>query len=424
MRRGRPKGSKNKPKIDLKKNQNGSYTISIKMEKQVEEQPVNRNSNRGYVNWGSRNDYPLQLSNLYYNSPTHKACVDFTATAILGDGIDYVTSGINEYDNTPNYQYSWDELIYNCALDKVIYGSFALQIIKNKDNETYSFFHQPIANVRCSPKDEDGVITSYWISEDWSATQKYPPVELKAFGFQDDEEIKSGEAYLFVSSDYTPDIEYYSVPSYSSAIKSIQTEIELLRFDLKSVLNNFSASGILTLNRIDDDAERQAVIDNIQALFTGSDNANSIIVNFKNNEDEIPTVFTKIDKDAGNNVNLFEQLNDRVVSKIIASHRISNKALIGYEADSAMLGGEGNVLSVAYNLFNKTVVTKMRNSIVRAINNSLNMNGINTQIKLKPLSFNILETVDTQNNSVDTTQESNDEISERATSENRGDVNQ
>lgn len=416
----RPKGSKNKPKIELHKGNGGSYVLTINLEKQIEEQPINRDSNMGYVKWGVRNDYGTKLSNLYYNSPTHKACCDFAATAVLGDGVDYVTSGLNAIDNAPNYQYSWDELIYNIALDKVIFGGYAIQIIKNNDGKTYSFYHQPMSNVRASKKDEDGVITSYWISEDWTATSKYPPIELPAFGFQDDEEIKKGQAYLFVNWDYTPDIEYYGVPMYTAAIKAIQTEAELMRYDLRSVLNNFSASGILSMNRIDDEEEKKATIDNIQALFTGADNANSIIINFKNNDEETPATFTKIDKDAGNNVNLFEQLNERVIAKIIASHRISNKALIGYEADSAMLGGEGNVLNVAFNLYSKTVITRLRNSIVRTINNALKINGIDTQIVLKPLTFNIETSNATQNTNSDVNKENTDEQSEKATTENKG----
>ena len=417
---GRPKGSKNKPKIELKKGNGGSYVLTVNLEKQIEEQPINRNSNRGWINWGTRNDYGIKLSNLYYNSPTHKACCDFAATAVLGDGVDYVKSNIDQYDNAPNYQYSWDELIYNIALDKVIYGGYAIQIIKNNDDKTYSFYHQPISNVRASEKDEDGVITSYWISEDWTSISKYPPIEIDAFGFQDDEEIKKGKPYLFVNWDYTPDIEYYGTPMYTAAIKSIQTEAELLRYDLRSVLNNFSASGILTLNRIDDDDEKKAIIDNIQTMFTGSDNANSIIINFKNNDEETPATFTKIDKDAGNNVNLFEQLNERIISKIIAAHRVSNKALVGYEADSAMLGGEGNILNVAYNLYNKTVITRLRNSIVRTINNALKINGIETEIILKPMTFNVETSIATQNTDADVERESTDEQSEKATSENKG----
>lgn len=413
---GRPKGSKNKPKIELTKRKDGSAVITIKMEKQVEGMPINRNSNQGFIKWGIRNDYPQRLSDLYYNSVTHKSCVDFAVTAILGDGIDYEAMMSNDSELVPNYQYSWDELLERISLDYVLYGTFALQIIKNRDDKTYSFFHQPMGDVRFSPRNEDGVIESYWVSSDWTQTGLYPPVELKSFAFQEEEEIKGGQAYLYVYDGYSPDIAMYPVPNYVSALKPIQTEIELERYDLRSVTNNFSASGILTLNRVDDEQDRNMLIQNIQAMFTGADNANSLIINFKNNDEEEPATFVKIDKDSGNNVNLFEQSNERIIAKIIAAHKISNKALIGYEADSAMLGGEGNILNIAFNLYNKTVANKLRRNIVNTVNRALAMNGVETKIVLKPLQFNITETTDTSSNN--TVIDDKNEDTEKATSEN------
>lgn len=369
---------------------NTSHLITIKAEKQVEGTPVIRDGRRGWINFGLKNDYPLQLSNLYYNSPTHKDCCDFAATAIIGDGVDYETMKIADTDLTPNNIYSWDELLENIALDYVIYGSYALQIIKNRDGRSYSFYHQPINEVRCSPKDDNGDITSYWICKDWTAIGKFPPIEMESFNFRENESIKSGVAYLYVYNNYSPEVEYYSLPHYISALKAIQTEIELCRYDLRSVLNNFSASGILTLNAVETEEDRNNIIRNIQAMFSGSDNANSLIINFKQNDEDTPASFIKIDKDAGNSVNLFEQTNTRIVSKIIAGHRITNKALIGYEADSAMLGGEGNILNVAFNLYNKTVVSKMRRNIVNTINKMLQMNGVDVTLALKPLTFNVV----------------------------------
>lgn len=413
----RPKGSRNRPKVTLS-SKNGSAVITVKLEKQIEGTPVNRRSAMGWVNWGVRNDYPQRLSDLYYNSVSHKGCIDFTTTAICGSGVDYDAMKINESESYPNYQESWDTLIEKCAKDLCIYGGYALQIIKNNDDKTYSFYHQPFGDVRCSERDEDGVIMSYWVCPDWTMTATYPPVELPAFGFQEDEEIKSGKAYLYVYTDYSPDLNYYPVPQYIAALKPIQTEIELERYDLRSVTNNFSASGILTLNRVDDDNERDMLLQNIKTVFQGADNANSIIINFKNNDEEQPATFVKIDKDAGNNVNLFEQANNRIIAKIIAAHRISNKALIGYEADSAMLGGEGNVLNVAFNLFNKTVATNMRKKLIGTLNKAFKMNGIDTTIVLKPLTFNVVETKDTNENITETVEDATSNNTEKATTEN------
>ena len=415
---GRPKGSKNKPKIELQKRPDGSAILTIKFEKQVEGMPINRDSSLGWVKWGVRNDYPQRLSDLYYNSVTHKSCIDFAVTAILGDGVDYDAMEAKESELVPNYQYSWDELIERISLDYVLYGSFAIQIIKNNDDNTYSFFHQPMSDVRFSPRNEDGVVETFWICSDWTQTGLYKPIEIDSFNFTEEEEIKSGKAYLFVYEGYAPDIAIYPVPNYVSALKPIQTEIEIERYDLRSVTNNFSASGLLTLNRVDDEKDRELLIQNIQAMFTGADNANSIIINFKNKDDETPATFEKIDKDAGNSVNLFEQSNDRVIAKIIAAHKVSNKALIGYEADSAMLGGEGNILNIAYNLYNKTVANKMRRTIIATINKALAMNGVETTLVLKPLQFNIAETTDTSRETIVVDKE---EDTEKATDENNND---
>ena len=125
-------------------------------------------------------------------------------------------------------------------------------------------------------------------------------------------------------------------------------------------------------------------------MFTGSDGANSLMVTFKNSDEENPVTFTRFDKDV-NNVNLFEGTNDRLVNRIVSAHRIPSKALIGLNVDSAMLGGEGNLINVAYNLYLKTKGTSDRNAIVNTINKMLALNGIDQKIVLKPLSFDLTE---------------------------------
>lgn len=416
-KKGRPKGSQNKPKILTK---NNSSVISIKMEKQVESAPKTSNSNRGWIQFGSRNMYPLDLSNLFYNSVTHRACCEFAANAILGEGIDYDKMKLNDQEElVPNYNETWDDFIYNLALDYVVYGSYSFQIIKNKDNKTYSFYHQPISDVRCSPKNEDGDIETYWISSDWSNLAKYPPVELKSFTFNEDDEINGGEPYIFVYQHYSPDMEYYWMPSYSSGIKSIQTEIELLRYDLRSVMNNFSASGVLSMNRIDDDEERKMVLENLESMFQGSDNANSLMITFKDNDSDNPVTFTRFDKDI-NNVNLFDSNNERTIERILSVHKIPSKQLIGFSSNNAQLGGTGNELSVAFNLYNKNVANRNRNAIISTINKMFKLNGVEVEVSLKPLNYNVLEPtsiVDRNENVTEDTKEtySNDNLEDKQT---------
>lgn len=379
---GRKPGSKN----TVKNLTNGNVLINVGLEKQIPNAPTCRENPQGWVNWGLDNLFPNQLTGLYYSSSTHKSCVDFLVTAICGDSI--------ETDNLmPNYSESWDSFINKLALDLMIFGGYAFQVIMNKDGRTYSFFHEPFTNIRCAPENEDGQVDTLWVCKDWSEMGRNKPFTLPRFGFNEDEKIEKGKAYMFYYSRYTVDSEYYPLPHYYAALKSIQTEAELVRYDLKSVLNNFSANGILALDRIDDEKEKKEVINGIQKMFTGSENSNTIMITFKNNSEESPVTFTAIDKDISN-VNLFADNNSRTQERILSAHRIANPTLIGLPNSGTGFANEGALLEASFNLLNKTLINNFRKEITSTINKMMRINGIDKDIIINPLSFNLTGIVD------------------------------
>lgn len=379
---GRPKNSTNK----VKKLGNNSVMLNVAMEKQIPNAPTCRLNPQGFINWGTMNDFPQMLTGLYYSSSTHKSCVDFLVTAICGEGID--TDSM-----MPNYGETWDSFINKLAMDLVLFGGYAFQVIMNKDGKTYSFFHEPFNNVRCGNPDEDGNISEMWVCKDWTETAKNRPFILPRFGFNEDEKIEKGKAYLFYYSRYSVDSEYYPLPHYYGAIKAIQTEAELLRYDLKSVLNNFSANGVIALDRIDDEKERKQVIDGIQKMFTGAENSNTVMITFKNNGEDNPVTFTPFDKDISN-VNLFADNNSRTVDRILSAHRIANPTLIGLPNSGTGFANEGALLEASFNLLNKTVINNMRKEITMTINKMFKINGVDDKVKITPLSFNLSRLAD------------------------------
>lgn len=381
-RPGRRAGVPNK----VKKLGDNSVMLNINMEKQIPNAPTCRLNPQGFINWGNINDFPQMLTGLYYSSSTHKSCVDFLVTAICGESID--TDSM-----MPNYGETWDSFISKLAMDLVLFGGYSFQVIMNKDGKTYSFFHEPFNNVRCGKPDEDGNISEMWVCKDWTETAKNRPFVLPRFGFNEDERIEKGKAYLFYYSRYSVDSEYYPLPHYYSALKAIQTEAELLRYDLKSVLNNFSANGVVALDRIDDEKERKQVIDGIQKMFTGAENSNTVMITFKNNSEDNPVTFTPFDKDISN-VNLFADNNSRTVDRILSAHRIANPTLIGLPNSGTGFANEGALLEASFNLLNKTVINNMRKEITMTINKMFKINGVNDTIKITPLSFNLSQLAD------------------------------
>lgn len=379
----RPVGSKNKPKVSM-----GSGVFLTSLEKQIEGSAITRKNALGWVNWGVRNNYPNLLLDLYNQSPTHRSAVNFAVMSILGNGVDYEQMGVNGDEIVPNYSQSWDEIIKSLALDYIIYGSYAIQIIQNKDGKTFSFWHMPLDKVRWSEYDEDGQITSYWICQDWTATGQFPPFQIEAFDMRDDFKIAKGKPYLYVYRTYSPAMTYYTQPHYQAAIKAIQSEIEYVAYDLKTIVNGFAPSGVLTLPEVETDEERQAVIKNVTKMFQGSENANSVMITFRSNIEDKGVEYVPFTNNSGH-VNLYADANQRVINRILEAHQIPNAALIGHpDISNSGFASEADKLEVSYQLYNKLTGNYNRMAVIKTLNQMLKMNGVDTEIIMKPLSFN------------------------------------
>lgn len=379
----RPVGSKNKPKV---KPNSGVFLTNF--EKQIEGSALTRKNALGWVNWGVKNNYPNLMLDLYNQSPTHRACINFAVQSIVGNGVDYESMQIDGSQIVPNYQMSWDELIRDLALDYILYGSYAIQIIRNKDGKTFSYWHMPLDKVRWSEYDEDGQITKYWISNDWTALGQNPPFEIDAFDMREDSTIESGKPYLYVYRQYTPTMQYYTQGHYQAGIKSIQSEIEYVNFDLRTTVNNFIPSGMLVLNEVETDEERQGIVNNITKMFQGSENANSLMITFRNNVDENKPEFIPFTS-SNSNVNVYADANTRTVSRILAAHQIPNASLVGMpDVGNSGFASEADKLETAYQLYNKLTGNANRMAVVKTLNMMFKMNGIDTEIVMKPLNFN------------------------------------
>lgn len=375
----RPIGSKNRPKAS------SSYKV-LNFDRQIEGVAVTKPSSFNWVNWGQRNNYPDQLLTLYANSPTHSACINFEVQACIGNGIDYEVSNFDGKEVVPNYQQSWDELLKSTALDYMLYGSYAIEIIRNKDGETNSYWHIPLHKVRWGEWDEDGQITKYYICRDWTAPSKYPPIAVDAFDMRPDTKIEKGKIYLYVYRPYNPLQEYYTSPKYASALQAIQAEINHINFDLKSTVNSFVPAGILTLSDASTEEEKKAIIDGVQSMFQGSDNANAIMISFQSNIEETAPKWTPMTT-SSENFNLFSEANSRTVNRILAAHQINDCQLIGLPAQGNGFNSEAALLETALNVYNIIVGNANRQAVVGAFNSMLQLNGVDTELVLKPLTF-------------------------------------
>lgn len=381
---GRPKGSTTK-RTNLSK---GGGVYLMNFDKQIEGSPITKKNAMGWVNWGIKNNYPNLLLDLFNQSPTHHSAVNFAVQSILGNGVDFEQMGLNGDEVVPNYAQTWDEVIKSLATDYIIYGSYAIQVIMNKDGKTFSFWHMPLDKVRWTEYDEDGQITQYMISNDWTALGQNPPFAIDALDMKEDARIEKGKPYLYVYRTYSPAMTYYTQPHYQAAIKAIQAEIEYVNYDLKNIVNGFSPAGVLTLPEVETDEERQAIVNNVTRMFQGSENANSVMITFRNNIEDKGVEYTPFQSNKGS-FNYYADANQRVINRILESHQIPNAALIGHpDIGNSGFASEADKLEVSYQLYNKITGNNNRMAVIRTLNQMLKMNGIDTEIIMKPLNFN------------------------------------
>ncbi len=391
-------GSKNKPKTPT--NRGGVFNIKMEKQQYIENSPICKyNAQYNIIQYGSKNLYPYDLISLYNTSVTMKSCIDFMTTAICGEGLDWESIGFEEKDiQNPNYSTSWFTFIKALAFDMSMYSAMSFQIIKNKDGKTYSFFHQPVETIRLEEVDDDGVINNAYLCKDWSEPVKNGVVKIPMFGFQDDKEIPKGVPYLFYYRQYNPVNNYYGLPIYASALNCIQAEAAFQVSNLKMIKNSFTPVGAITLPQCETDEERQAIINNITNMFTGELNSNQLIITFRDNIEQKPIEFTPFTQNA-TNVNIYADATERTQNWIIGAFKIPSKMLLGYPTDNTGFSDSGSLMESAFSLYNVNVVNSIRREILDVINNAFKLNGVDIQLKLKPLRYKI---DDTQEDKVDT----------------------
>lgn len=375
-------------------NKTAKNNVFALFDKQILNTPQTKVSGGKWVTYGKKNDFPYRILDMYNSSPTLDACVTFCTSALIGNGLIID----EDVQSVPNYKYDWNEFIRRLATDFFIYGSFAFQVIRNRDGQTYSFYHQPLETVRCSERDSDGIIETWWLSSDWTATGKAgnEPVEIESFIMRSDGEynLKSGKPYLYVYETYTPQVNYYWLPVWQSAMKSVQSEVEFMNYDLSNATNSFLPAGTLSFPPAADDDEKQAIVEQVRQTFIGSSNSARLMVTFRNDSDDMPVKFEKFQQSNGE-FDLFSSSNERAISRILASFNIPSRLLIGYPEQNAGFSSEGALLETAYMVYNTIAGKHYRSIIIGTINNLFRMNGIDVTLEVEDVSFGNVTTTET-----------------------------
>jgi DNA-binding Lrp family transcriptional regulator len=335
-----------------------------------------------------KNRYPEYLLDLYRRSAKNHAIINSKKDYVVGQGWAVNAEGLNtlglaklqEFIDHPNQYESLNDILEKVALDYELYNGFALEIVYNQLNDKIAaIYHADFARYRSN---EDG--SCYYHSEDWS---KHNPIVEKIEAF--DWKNPSGKQLLYVKG-YSPDCRYYPLPTYLGSTSYIELDVEIANFHLNAVKNNFVGGTIISFYNGEPTAEEQEEIERqIKDKFTGTNNANSIVLNFADSRDR----GVEIQQLNGNDFDKrFDILNKTVQREIYAGHQVTDPALFGIKEDGIFTSR--NQLVDSFELFQNTYINNRQQFIERVFNELASVQGLSNRLYIQdtePISVQFSE---------------------------------
>jgi capsid portal protein len=312
------------------------------------------NVNQKFVAWGKDNRYPEFLHNLYSNCSTLSSIINGMTDFIMGN--DIVDTNGKEIDT---------ESLKNAIRDYLIYGVCYLNVLRNYNNETVKIKWVDARDIRSN---SDSSVFFY--SSNW--TKSYG--RLKTIALPKYSEFMDDKSSILMIKDVSRDT--YTQPIYTSCINSIVTEIEISKYHLNEIANNFSASAIINFNNgVPTDEDKDEIERMINEKFCSAENAGRFVLAFNDNKENAVTIERLSTDD-------FDKRYDAVAKKtrqdIFTAFR-ANPNLFGIPTEN--LGFSSEEYQSSFKLFNRTTIRPIQKKIVNE------MAKIGYSLEIKPFTL-------------------------------------
>lgn len=235
---------------------------------------------KGYIRYGEDNLYPYYLWGLYNDCTTLKTIIEGTSDFVCGDDVRCNIQGFEKEVNRKGDTIR--DIVKWISRDWLIYGGFALQIVRNKLGKISEVYYLDFRHVR-SDKYNEGFFYSEDFDKKYNRTDKvlvYPKF------IPENTEIPTSILYVKNTVSST-----YPIPRYSGAIKSAEIERHIDEMHLNSLSNGFLGSYLINfLNGVPEDEQKSQIEKEIQEKFCGTSNAGRIVLNFADGKDNAATL--------------------------------------------------------------------------------------------------------------------------------------
>lgn len=333
-----------------------------------------------YVYYGDDNLLPQYFIELFDNCAIHKSVIISKVNQIMGDGVVSLNNPMASV-NLINPSETVSDVMRKCALDFMMFGGFALNVIWSKDRESIAeIYHVDFSRVRSGKLNPDtDKVESYFYSADWKNVRKFPPIEIKSFN-QNEREPNQ----IFYYKNYVPSMSYYPIPDWSAGQRAIEIDIEMKNFHMNNLRKGMVPSLWINYNNgIPGEEEMRTMVRALEEQYGGTDNAGQAIVSFNESKEQSPDI---IQIPRNDNDNYYQGLMEDVNRNILSAHRVSSAELFGI-ATAGKLGGANEIVEHS-EYFRKMVIMPYQNTMLPVFNKLVSLKFQKpTTFDIKPLSL-------------------------------------
>ncbi len=244
-----------------------------------------------WVYYGEDNLMPIYLVSRYNNSAIHKAIITAKQHQIVGDGLVSLNNPMATVNLINNKENVYD-VFKKCALDYVLFGGFALNVVWSRDRQSIAeIYHIDFTKLRSGKiNPETDEVDSYYYSHDWAYPRKYIPEEFPSFAQDAD-----NPSQIYYYKDYSPNLSYYPHPDYSGGLASIEIDVNIKEFHARNLQNGMLPSlWIDFVNGVPGEEEQRLITRALEEQYSSVNNAGRPIISFSESAELSPNTIYAI----------------------------------------------------------------------------------------------------------------------------------
>ena len=354
-----------------------SKITSLSFSKQYQLPIEEKDSQRGFMKWGKKNDYPFFLIELLQGSAWHQGIIKNKTYYIAGGGLETVSGDLTAFLANPFADFDMNEIAQRMAFDFEVFGAMAVIGTWNREGtKVVRWEHMDIDLIRIT---EDERL--YYVSDDWSALQQsaektnyrsYPALN---------ENNRTGSFILYYkepSKQARGEKGIYPKPPYYGGITAIQTDVDISKFHMYELQNGFKAGTLINLasGEPETSEEERKIKEQIKGRTQSVEDAGEIIITFSNGADEAPTVMPL----NGNNLHERYAMTEKSVQQnILVAHSVVAPSLFGIAPNGSFNAAETDDL---FEIYKNTYINSRQKQIEWLINYMVQLSGAIGTLKL------------------------------------------